>query len=317
MQATSSTGQLPEVLHSSSSALVLLLNRGAGQIRSLTGSIPPSGLVLLSCLSAQVGTAIATFMFSSIGSMGTVFVCKAIATLWLLAIWRPRWRNHSRQDYLLVGLFGLAMAGMSLAFFGAVSRVPLGVASTLEFLGPLGVALLGSRRPLDLVWVGLAAGGVCLLSPLNGNTSLDPLGVALALLSGVCWAGYILLSVPAGRAFPGGAGLALSMTVATLILLPPGVLQAGTALLDSKVLLLGVGAAFLGTIVTYSLEFKALKTVPPRVFGILMSIEPAIAALVGLLILGEQLQLQSLMAIGLVVMAAIGVTLFGRTPSVH
>lgn len=315
MQATSSAGQHHEMLRSSSSTFALLLSRGAGQVRLLTGAIPPSGLLLLSCISAQVGTAIATFMFDSLGSMGTVFVCKAIATLWLLLVWRPRWRNHSRQDYITVGLFGLAMAGMSLAFFGAVSRVPLGVASTLEFLGPLGIALVGSRRPLDLVWVALAAGGVCLLAPVGGGASLDPVGVGLALLSAVCWAGYILLSVPAGRAFPGGTGLALSMTVATLILLPPGVLQAGTALFDSKVLLLGMGAAFLGTIVTYSLEFKALKTVPPRVFGILMSIEPAIAALVGLLILGEQLQLQSLLAIGLVVTAAIGVTLFGKTLS--
>jgi inner membrane transporter RhtA len=291
--------------------LKISLVRGIQHLQSLGGAIPPSSLVLLSSFAVQVGTVVVKSLFDTLGSMGAAFVCKAFATLLLFCLWRPRLRNHSYGDYIVIGLFGLAIAGMSLAFYGAVERIPLGIASTLEFMGPLSIAVVGSRRLLDLVWVVLAAIGVFLLAPINGS-SLDWIGIALALLSAAFWAAYILISVPAGRAFPGGAGLALGMFIATIVLFAPGVMQAGTALLHPMVFVIGLAAAFLGTVLPYSLEFAALKRMPPRMFGVLISIEPAIAALVGFLFLGEQLAWRTLVAIGLVTSAAIGVTLFSK-----
>jgi len=187
------------------------------------------------------------------------------------------------------------------------------VAVTLEFVGPLGVAVAGSRRLLDGLWVVLAATGVLLLAPLKvlGATDLDPAGVAFALLAGVFWASYILLSARVGGAFPGGTGLVISLCVGTLVLLPIGIADGGYALLDPKLLLLGLGVAILSSAVPYSLELSALRTLPTRVFGVLMSLEPAVAALVGFLVLGELLDLRAVAAIGLVTVAAAGASLFG------
>ena len=248
--------------------------------------------------------------------MGAAFVLKAIATLLLWCIWRPQIRRYSLREFGLLALLGGAIACMSVAFYGAIERIPMGVASTLEFTGPLGVAVFDSRRSLDLVWVGMAAMGVMLLSPTTGII-FDPIGIGFALLSAGCWAAYILLSRRAGRVFPGGQGLTLAMSAAALFLLPFGVAQAGTALLSPAVLWVGVGVAILGTLVPYSLEYAALKRVPPRIFGILMSVEPAIAALVGFLFLHEALSLRSLLAVVLVTSAAIGVTVFGRGSQRH
>jgi inner membrane transporter RhtA len=296
-----------------SASLLHGLNRSLEQVQLLVPSIPPSGLVLLSCFAVQFGVATAKSLFETIGAIGTGFLCNAIATLFLLAAERRQLRSLSRnpRDYGSILLLGIAIAGMTLAIYSAVNRIPMGLASTLEFVGPLAVALLGSRRLLDLLWVGLAATGILLLTPVSGG-AMDLTGVLLALLSGGFWACYILLSVPAGRIFPKGAGLALAMTVASVILAVPGIAQAGTALLHPVVLLLAILAAFLGKFLPYSLEYTALKRMPPRVFGVLMSIEPAIAALVGLAVLHEQLNLQSLTAIVLVIVAAMGATLLGR-----
>jgi inner membrane transporter RhtA len=294
------------------SAIAASLTRGLGQLRWVGGIVPPSGFVLLSSFSAQVGTALAKSLFETLGSIGTVFVCRLLAAVLLLLIYRPHFRQYRFRDYGLVSLMGVALAGMGLAFYGAIDRIPLGLASTIEFVGPLGIALLGSRRLLDLVWVLIAAAGVVLLSPIGG-VAVDPIGIALALLSAGCWATYILASIPVGRTFSAGTGLALAIAAATILLAPIGITQTGTALLNPMVLMTGMAVACLGNVVPYSLEFAALKRVPPRIFGILMSIEPAIAALVGLLFLGEHLGLQEVAAIGLVSLAAIGVTLTGRS----
>lgn len=285
-------------------------------VRSALGSVPPSSLVLLSSFMLQVSNVFAKSLFESLGSVGTTFLCKAIAALLLVAIARPRWQHHSWQDYLLLGAMGLSMAGMGLSYFGAIDRIPLGIASTLEFVGPLSVSVLGSRRPLDLVWVALAAIGILLLNPI-GFTDLDPLGVALALSSGLCWACYIMTSGAIARSLPGGSGLSFAMVIATLILVVPGVSSAGTALLSPTVLLVGLAAACFGTVLPYTLEFEAVRRLPPRIFGILVSIEPAIAALVGFLFLHETLTLRTLLATILVTTAAIGVTLFGRSTPHH
>jgi inner membrane transporter RhtA len=284
-----------------------------GQLQTWFGSIPPSSLVLLTSFAAQAGTATSKQLFDVLSPIGAAFICKAIAAVLMLLIWRPRLQNRAWGDYVLVAGLGLAIAGLSLAFYGAIARIPLGIASALDFVGPLSVAVLGSRRLLDLVWVILAASGVLLLTPISG-ASLDPLGVAFGLLSASSWASFILLSAPVGRAFPGGSGLSLAMAIATLLMSPLGIHAGGSALLKPSILLLSLGIAILGVVLPYSLEYKALKRLPPRVYGVLISIEPAIAALVGLLFLGEQLEFRSLVAIAMVTTAAMGVTLFGRNP---
>ncbi|MBD3880715.1 EamA family transporter [Phormidium tenue FACHB-886] len=299
-----------------STSLLTIATRSYTQVRSLLGAVPPSGLVLLSSFSIQISNVFAKFLFTALGSVSTTFLCKALATLLVLLVYRPSWRNYSFRSYLPIFLLGLSMAGMGLAYYGAIERIPLGVVSTLEFLGPLGVAVIGSKRWLDFAWVALAAGGVLLIAPI-GTITFDPTGVGLALLSGVCWAGYIVFSRLAGRLFPGQSGLALSMIVCTLLLALPGLYGADTALLNPVVLAIGLLMAGFGTIVPYSLEFTALKRMPPRVFGVLISIEPAIAALVGFLFLKETLDGRTLVAIALVTTAAIGVTLFGKQSANH
>jgi inner membrane transporter RhtA len=271
---------------------------------------------MLSSFAIQLGMALSKTLFDSLGAISVAFICKGLGALLLWVIWRPRLHHHW-QEYLIVGLYGLIIACMSLAYYSAIERIPLGIASTLEFVGPLGVAIAGSRRPLDLLWVAFAAAGVILIAPIHSNTTLDSVGIGFALLAGLCWAGYILLSAPVGRAMPGGTGLALGMAFATLFMAPVGVVHSSGALLNPSVFMIGLLAAFLTTVMPYSLEFAALKRMSPRIFGVLMSIEPAIAALVGLLFLHESLDGRSLVAIALVMTAAIGVTVFGKQEAGH
>ena len=287
------------------------LARRAGRMRDAAGAVPPTGLVLVSMLSVQVGAAMAKGLFHTLGPGGTVFLRIAFAALVLLAVERPRWRGYARADYLAVALFGLVIAGMNVAFYAAIARLPLAIAVTLEFVGPLGVAVAGSRRRLDLLWGVLAAIGIVLLAPI-GRTSLDPLGVAFALLAGAGWAAYILLNVRVGRAFVGGSGLALSMAVAAIAALPVGISEGGPLLGNPQLLLAGFGVALLSTVIPFSLEHAALKRLPAHIFGVLMSAEPAIAAIVGVVLLGEALGLHGLLALACVVVATAGSARFGR-----
>lgn len=281
----------------------------AGRQRGVVASLPPPLLVLLSVISVQLGAALAKSLFQMIGSEGTVFLRVGFAALVLLLMWRPRLQGYTRADYTLVVLFGLAIASMNSAFYAAIARIPLGIAVTLEFVGPLGIAVVASRRRRDLLWAGLAAGGLILLAPI-GNTVIDPVGVGLALLAGICWAGYILLSARVGRTFPGGTGLALSMAIAALVLIPLGVGSGGGMLLAPRVLLVGVGVAVLSTVIPFSLELEALRRLPARVFGVLMSLEPAIAALIGFVVLREATGLRALVALTLIMVASGGVSFF-------
>lgn len=274
-----------------------------------TSSIPPTGLVLLGIGTTQLGAAIAKSLFHELGPTGTVFLRVGFAALMLLFLWHPRLRDYGRANYLIVILFGLALGCMNLCFYSALERIPLGIAVTIEFVGPLGVAIAGSRRLLDLLWVVLAASGIILLAPWGG-ANLDPLGVGLALLAGSLWAAYILLSVRVGRAFPDGAGLALAMSVAAVLLLPLGVLSGGTALLHPRLLAAGFGVAVLSSAIPYSLELEALRRLPANLFGVLLSLEPAIAAIVGFVILGEKLELRAITAVLLVTLATVGATIF-------
>jgi inner membrane transporter RhtA len=288
--------------------------RGLNRVRGATGAVPPTGLVLLAVGCFQLGAAIAKGLFDSVGPAGAVFLRVGFAALILLLMWRPRLGGYARSDYGVAIVFGLALAGMNFAFYSALERIPLGVAVTLEFTGPLAVAVAGSRRLIDLLWVILAATGILLLAPLNlfGGVDLDPVGVALALLAGTLWGSYILLSARTGRVFPGGTGLALAMCVGALALVPVGVAEAGYALLDPRILLVGFGVAMLSSAIPYSLEMEALRKLPARVFGVLMSLEPAVAALVGFVVLGERLGLRALAAVVLVTMAAAGASRFGE-----
>jgi inner membrane transporter RhtA len=283
-----------------------------GRFRA-AGAVPPTGLVLLGIFSVQWGAAIAKGLFDELGTAGTVFLRVGFAALVLLLLWRPTIRGYARGDYLVAVLFGLVLAAMNFSLYGALDRIPLGVAVTLEFIGPLGVAVAGSRRMLDLLWVVLAAAGIVLLAPLDvlGGTDLDPVGVALALLAGCFWAAYILLSARTGSRFPGQTGLVIALCVGTVALVPVGIASGGAALLDPKLLLMGLAVAMLSSAVPYSLELEALRKLPARVFGVLMSLEPAVAALVGFVVLGERLGSRSLAAVLLVTVAAIGASRSG------
>ena len=266
-----------------------------------------AGLVLLAVLSLQVGAAFAVQLFDDLGAAGAAFGRLAFAAVVLVALWRPRVRGHGAADLRVAIAFGLVLGGMNLCIYEAMDRIPLGIAVTFEFIGPLGVALAGSRRALQLLWVALAAIGIGLLADYGGG-SLDALGVAFALAAGALWAGYILLGARTGRAFPGGTGLAIAMAVGALAIAPFGIASAGDALLRPELLGAILAVALASSVLPYSLELEALRRVPAAVFGVLMSLEPAVAALAGFVVLGQDLAARDWLAIGLVVVASAGAT---------
>jgi inner membrane transporter RhtA len=262
------------------------------------------GLVIGAVASVQLGAALATTLFDDLGPSGAVLLRTGFAAVILVAIWRPALPRRASVPLRDAVLLGLTLAGMNLGFYSALDRIPLGIAVTLEFTGPFAVAVAGSRRGSDLVWVALAAAGILLLSPLHG--SLDGLGAAFALLAGGCWAAYIVLTARVGQAFEGGRGLALAMVVAALVLVPPGVAGGGGALGRPDLLAVGLAVAVLSSAIPYSLELEALRRVRKGTFGVLMSLEPAVAALVGLVVLGQGLSPTEVVAIALVVGASAG-----------
>ena len=206
-------------------------------------------------------------------------------------------------------LFGLTIAVMNSLFYSAIARVPLGIAVTAEFVGPLAVALVQSRNRRDVAWAVLAAAGILLLAPIGhvaGSPPIDPLGLGLALLAGAFWGFYILLNVRVGRAFRGGTGLALSMCIATLAMAPLGIISGGVNLLKPGLLLIGLAVGILSSFIPFSLELEALRRLPARVFGVLMSGEPAMAALIGWVVLGEAIELRALVAVVLITVASAG-----------
>jgi inner membrane transporter RhtA len=262
--------------------------------------------VLAAVASVQSGAAVAKDLFPDAGPGGAVLLRIGLASMLLLAFARPKLSGRSGTDLGLATAFGLVLAGMNATFYYALDRIPLGVAVTFEFVGPLAVAVAGSRRRLDLVWVVLAAAGVVLLT--GGGGHLDLLGVVLALVAGGFWAAYILLSQRVGRVFPGAAGLTVAMVAGTIALLPVGIVSAGDRLFSGSVLWRGAVVALLSSALPYSLELYALRRLRASVFGVLMSLEPAFAALSGLLFLGEHLALREWTAIGCVVVASVGAT---------
>jgi inner membrane transporter RhtA len=280
--------------------------------QSLFDRIPAPGLVVVGIASVQVGAAFATKLFDQLGPAGAVLLRVLFAALVLLAIWRPAPSAHSRRGLRLAALFGLSLAFMNLSFYEALDRIHLGIAVTLEFVGPLGVALAGSRTRLDLVWAVLAAAGVLLLGGL-GTPNLA--GVIFALLAGCFWAAYILLNARVGRAFRGGDGLALAMAIGVIPLIPLGIADGGSNLLHPGLIAVGFAVAMLSSLIPYSLELEALRRLPQHVFGVLMSLEPAMAALAGFVVIGQGLSAVEVVAIALVVTASAGATRGARAPA--
>jgi inner membrane transporter RhtA len=270
--------------------------------RSRLGAV---GLVLGGVVSVQIGAAVAFTLFDDLGPSGAVLLRVGLAALILAAVWRPAIRGLSAMQVRDVAMFGAVLAAMNLSFYESLDRIPLGIAVTLEFVGPLGVAVIGSRRRIDLLWVALAAAGIVLLAPASGG-DIDTLGVLLALLAGTFWAGYIVMAARIGRSFDGQGGLALAMVVGTVLLIPVGFGGAIDAFGELELLAAGLGAALLSSAIPYSLELEALRTLPESTFGVLMSLEPAVAATVGFVGLDQDLAATDIVAIALVVVASAG-----------
>ena len=276
---------------------------------------PALALVAAGAVSVQFGAAVATHLFDRVGPAGAVTLRLLIAAV-LLAI--PFTLRHPgralagkrARDVEVAVLFGLALAAMNLSFYEAIDRIPLGVAVTVEFSGPLVLALMGSRRLTDVVWAIAAGAGVALLASGAGN-HLDPVGLALAGLAGLGWIAYILLSKETGRRFDALTGLTIAMVAGAVAVLPIGIVAGGSQLLYPEVLGLGALVAVLSSVVPYSLELVALRQVTPRAFGVMLSLDPAVATLAGLLLLGQHLTGREWLALSLVVGANLGNSLVG------
>ncbi|QIP85937.1 EamA family transporter [Streptomyces sp. Tu 2975] len=295
-------------------AAAVVLPEAAGAAAQGPGGAPPSGarrslgpvaLVVAGGLSVQFGAAVAVMLMPRAGALGVVTLRLVLAALVLFVICRPRLRGHSRVDWATVITFGAAMGGMNMLFYQAVDRIPLGAAVTLEVLGPLALSVIASRRLVNLLWAALALAGVALLGG-GGFERLDPVGAAFALAAGGMWAAYIIFSARTGRRFPQADGLALAMGFAALLSLPFGLVEAGSRLFVPSTLVLGLAVALMSSVLPYTLELLALRRLPAATFAVLMSLEPAIAAAAGFLLLSQALSPAEGLAIVLVVVASMG-----------
>ncbi|MFC4121268.1 EamA family transporter [Nonomuraea zeae] len=284
------------------------LPRPGSLLRTAADSIPPSGLVLLAIVSVQLGAGFAKELFAALPPSAVVFLRIAAGALIMGSLVRPRLKGLAWRDWAVGIGFGVTLAVMNLVFYEALARLPMGIAVAIEFLGPLGVAVAASRRRIDLLWVGLAGAGVVLLAPWGQSASVNWAGIAFAMVAGACWAGYILLSAAAGQRFPGTTGLSFAMIVSAVVIAPIGITTGGAELWQPELLLIGLGVGLLSSVIPYSLELQALRRMPKQVFGILMSLEPAVAALIGVLVLSEFLHVQQWAAIICIVAASLGST---------
>ena len=281
-------------------------------VAAIFGRVPPTLLMLLSILSVQLGSALATSLFSSLGPAGTALSSTGFSALVLTVVARPKIDARTGRHALLILLFGVVLAGMLLPFFMALQYIPLGIAAMISFLGPLGLAVVTSHRLVHFLWIAIALLGLALLTPDVG-ADLDPYGLFLAAISAVAWAGFVLVSKRAGKLFDNVTSLTLGMWVATALLLPIALME-GTILHAGVVELAGAFAvALLTTVLPMAIEFQALRRISARTYGILLTLEPAMGALVGAICLGQAMGLRMSVAIGCVMLAALGVTLSDRS----
>lgn len=285
----------------------------AGGVQRSAPSRPLVGIALVigSCLSLPFGAAVAAQLFPILGPWGVTSLRVAIAALLLIAIARPRPRGWTRPQWTAAALFGVSLAAMNGFFYAAIDRIPLGPAVAIEFLGPLVLAAVLTRRLADAAWVGLALLGMILLGVdgMIGAEPLDPLGILFILVAAGFWVMYIRMSARVGSLIPGSGGLAIGLVVAAVLLLPVGVPASVTVAGDMQLLLLAALTAVLSSVIPYSFELAALRRLPQRVFGVLLSLEPAFATLAGWLVLGQSATPLRMLAIALVVAASIGTTL--------
>jgi len=274
--------------------------------------LPPLPAVLLAILSVQGGAALAKRLFPAVGATGTVGLRTGISALILVAAFRPRLHRLSAAQWRVVLPYGVVLGVMNLVFYESLARIPLGLAVTVEFIGPLGVAVFGSRKPIDVVWVVLAGAGIALITPWTAGGGADPVGVGLAFAAGVCWALYIVIGQRLSHLLSGGTAVSVGMLVATCGVVPYAAAVGGFARLTAGTFAAGAGVALLSSAIPYTLEMIALKALPARTFGILMSVEPAVAALVGLAFLREILSPTQWLAVTLVIAASAGSTLTSR-----
>lgn len=285
-----------------------------GVLARAASAVPPPGLVVTSIVSIQIGAAVAIDLFPALGPVGTAFLRVAFSAVLLAAAARHTIAWSARRHAGALLLYGTILGLMNLSFYGAIERIPLGIAVAIEFIGPLGLAVATSRRGRDFAWIGLAVLGIVFLTPQVGG-ALDPMGVALAGVAGLCWAGFIVMSGRIGRALPGSSGLAIGMAVAAFVVLPVEVVAGGLGNLDLELLVGVLAVAILSTAVPLSLEFEALKRMTARTYGILVTLEPAVAAMVGAILLGQAMGLPGFLAVACVTVAALGVTISDRRDS--
>jgi inner membrane transporter RhtA len=279
---------------------------GRGTASRLPSWLNPVWLVLGSIVSVQFGAAFAKSLFAVAAPTAIAWLRMAVAALIFWAVARPRLRGRTWAEWRVVLGYGIALATMNWSIYQSFARIPIGLAVTIEFLGPLVVALVGSRRPRDLIWALLAAVGVALLGVFPA--SADWVGIGFALLAGAAWAAYIVLSGPTGAAWEGVTGVSAGTLVGALVFLVPGVLTGGADMWQPRVLALAALVGVLSSVIPYGLEMVARRSIPSGVFGILMSIEPAAAALAALLVLGEQLSWVEWIAMACVIVASVGST---------
>lgn len=274
-------------------------------------NIPPLPAVLLAIISVQGGAAIAKGLFPVIGAASTASLRIGLSAIILLIAYRPNLRKLTAVQWKAVIPYGLALGAMNVIFYMAIKRIPLGLGVTLEFIGPLLVAVFSSKRRLDYLWVLLAAAGIALIAPWK-EQGIDPIGVLLALLAGGFWAAYILLGGKISKLMNGGEAVSVGMLFATLLVVPFGIGSGGFNSLTPSLLMAGAALALLSSAIPFTLEMNALGKLPARTFSILMSLEPAAAALCGLVLLNERLSFNECMAVALVVIASAGATVTAR-----
>jgi inner membrane transporter RhtA len=275
-------------------------------------NIPPIPAVLFAIISVQSGAAIAKGLFPVIGAAGTASLRIGISALLLVSVYRPNLLKITTKQWKFVIPYGLSLGAMNLVFYLSIERIPIGLAVTLEFIGPLLVAVLGSKRIIDFFWVLLAASGIVLIAPWSSN-GIDLLGVLFALLAGALWAAYIVLGGKISKIMKGGDAVATGMLFATILIVPFGILGNGLNSLTPKLFSLGIALALLSSAIPFTLEMKALGQLPARTFSILMSLEPAAASICALIFLQEYLTFNEVLAVFFVVIASAGSTITSRS----